>query len=177
MIVLDTEPAGVSAALFAVCIPAAVFLALLDLGLSCLLAVGRPADYAVTLAVAPWLYPVVLGLAAVFTTLDVGATIVAWLVASAGAGLLAVIVAGRALGFGRPSRSLLAEVLPFGFRAWLGGLAGSLNFRLDQVLMGFLASTAALGLYAVAVNVSEVVLYVPVGGGRASRPVRRAGSP
>ena len=44
---------------------------------------------------------------------------------------------------------------------WIGSLARFLNFRLDQVLMGFIATEAALGTYAVAVNASEVLLYLP----------------
>ena len=49
----------------------------------------------------------------------------------------------------------------FGVRAWVGSLSTFLNFRLDQVIMGAISSNAALGVYAVAVNASEVELYVP----------------
>jgi O-antigen/teichoic acid export membrane protein len=49
----------------------------------------------------------------------------------------------------------------FGLRAWPGHLALFLNFRLDQLLMGFLATEAALGFYAVAVNASEVLILLP----------------
>ena len=49
----------------------------------------------------------------------------------------------------------------YGARAWLGGLAHLLNARVDQVLLGLLASQAALGTYAVAVNASEVLFYLP----------------
>ena len=45
--------------------------------------------------------------------------------------------------------------------ARIGSLSRFLNFRVDQILMGFLASEAALGIYAVAVNASEVLLYLP----------------
>lgn len=39
-----------------------------------------------------------------------------------------------------------------------------LLYRVDQVLLGFLASSGDLGLYVVAVNLSEVLQYVPVVG-------------
>ena len=161
MIAVGAEPDGVSAALFAVCIPGAAALALMDLGLSYMVAVGRTFDYTITVAVSPWLYPVLLALVAAFGTINVASTVAVWFVGSAASGVLALLISGRALGVGALDRALLAEVVPFGFRAWLGGLAGSLNFRIDQVLMGFLATEAALGIYAVAVNVSEVVLYIP----------------
>ena len=45
--------------------------------------------------------------------------------------------------------------MSFGLRAWVGTLSRFLNFRVDQILMGFLASEAALGIYAVAVNASQ----------------------
>jgi O-antigen/teichoic acid export membrane protein len=49
-------------------------------------------------------------------------------------------------------------LLGFGLRIWLGSLTGVLLARLDQVLMTPLSSTYQLGLYAVAVNIGEVVL-------------------
>ena len=67
----------------------------------------------------------------------------------------------RARRCSRPEPGLLVEAVRFGSRAWVGSLARFLNFRTDQILMGFLASEAALGVYAVAVNASEVLLYLP----------------
>lgn len=49
-------------------------------------------------------------------------------------------------------------VLGYGARAWFGTLAGAAVMRLDQVLMVPLSSPAQLGLYAVAVTVSELPL-------------------
>jgi O-antigen/teichoic acid export membrane protein len=43
----------------------------------------------------------------------------------------------------------------------VGSLSTLLNFRFDQVIMGAISTNAALGIYAVAVNASEVELYVP----------------
>ena len=53
----------------------------------------------------------------------------------------------------------------------MGSLARFLNFRTDQILMGFIATEAALGFYAVAVNVSEVLLYLPSSAATALLPL------
>lgn len=53
-----------------------------------------------------------------------------------------------------PVRTLLS----YGSRIWLGSLSGILLARIDQVLMTPLGGLYALGLYAVAVNIAEVVL-------------------
>ena len=67
----------------------------------------------------------------------------------------------RREGLGRPSFGLLRETISFGVRAWLGTLADSLGFRIDQILLALIASEAALGFYVVAVNLSEILLYFP----------------
>lgn len=48
----------------------------------------------------------------------------------------------------------------YGTRAWLGSVAGILLMRIDQLLILPLSGPAQLGLYAVAVNVSEVPLII-----------------
>ena len=72
---------------------------------------------------------------------------------------------------GLPDRRLLVEEIGFGLRLWVGSLARFLNFRTDQILMGFLTTEAALGFYAVAVNVSEVLLYLPSSAATALLPL------
>ncbi|WP_255770744.1 oligosaccharide flippase family protein [Pseudarthrobacter sulfonivorans] len=52
----------------------------------------------------------------------------------------------------------IKRLLGYGSRIWLGSLSGILLARIDQVLMTPLGGTYALGLYAVAVNIAEVVL-------------------
>jgi len=52
-------------------------------------------------------------------------------------------------------------MLRFGSRAWAGSLSTLLNARSDQILMAFIATQTALGIYAVAVNASELLLYIP----------------
>jgi O-antigen/teichoic acid export membrane protein len=49
-------------------------------------------------------------------------------------------------------------ILSYGLRIWVGALSGILLVRLDQVLITPLSGVAELGLYAVAVNVADVIL-------------------
>lgn len=67
-----------------------------------------------------------------------------------------------ALGGQRPAPGASAAVplLAYGSRSWIGSLSGVLLSRLDQLLMIPLSSAAELGLYAVAVNISEITLIV-----------------
>lgn len=51
-----------------------------------------------------------------------------------------------------------ARLLSFGMRMWLGSLAGILLSRLDQLLITPLSTVEELGIYVVAVAVSEMVL-------------------
>jgi O-antigen/teichoic acid export membrane protein len=61
--------------------------------------------------------------------------------------------------------------LQFGVRAWAISASRFLNFRADQILMAFLTTQAALGVYAVAVNASETLLYLPFAIGSAIVPI------
>ena len=58
-----------------------------------------------------------------------------------------------------PDRRLLRESIAFGVRAWIGTLSSAFNERVDQILVALIASEAALGLYATAVNGFEILLY------------------
>jgi O-antigen/teichoic acid export membrane protein len=61
------------------------------------------------------------------------------------------ILRGRKLSFDPP---VIREGIPFGLKAWLGGLASLSNTRVDQLLMITLVSPRQLGLYAVAVSLA-----------------------
>src|SRR4029450_10672935 len=89
--------------------------------------------------------------------------------------LLFCLASARGIGFGRPDLSLLRQAIRFGLRAWSGGLAHFLNARVDQIIMGLIASEAALGIYAVAVNGSEGLFYVPSGVAGALLPAAPGG--
>src|SRR5918999_792731 len=120
---------------------------------------------------APWLYAGALLLAAAGPGLTVPRAVAIWVVFNAVWALFLLVASARGLGLVRPNGPLLRESLAFGVRSWAGGLARFLNFRLDQILMGFLASEATLGIYAVAVNGAEVLLYLPAAVSSALVPV------
>jgi len=52
------------------------------------------------------------------------------------------------------------QMLGYGWRVWIGSLSGILLSRLDQILLNPLAGERELGLYVVAVNISDVTLIV-----------------
>jgi O-antigen/teichoic acid export membrane protein len=117
--------------------------------------------YARVLAAGPWAYAVLLGGLWFTSGLTVGRAVTAWVLAQGVAAVVLCFTAARGIGFGRPDRRLMGESIRFGVRAWLGGLARLLNARVDQLLLGVLATQAVLGTYAVAVNASEVLFYLP----------------
>jgi O-antigen/teichoic acid export membrane protein len=128
---------------------------------SILLGCRRMRQLALRIACGGWVSALLLGALALGPGLSVRSAAIAWVVAQA---LVAITIhrpALRALGRARPSSELLGESLRFGSRAWLGTLSVNLNARLDQVIMGLIASQAALGIYAIAVNASELLLYLP----------------
>lgn len=122
---------------------------------------GRFRAYTRVLAVAPWLYAALLGLEWTRGTLTVAAALGAWVFAQSAPTVLLWISCFRDAGVGRPDRRLLDEAVGFGLRAWAGGLAYLLNARVDQIIVGVIASEATLGVYAVAVNGSEVLYLLP----------------
>jgi O-antigen/teichoic acid export membrane protein len=157
----DERPAGVGAPELAILAGATLVSALGESGYFFLLGTDRLKAVALITATASWVYP--LFLLALWST--VGLTVlraaIAWTAAES---LRAAAYLGQALRgvtLARINLRLIAEAVSFGLRAWVGSLARFLNFRTDQILMGFLASEAALGVYAVAVNASEVLLYLP----------------
>ncbi len=85
----------------------------------------------------------------------------AWVAAHVTWGALLAATGARTDGLRLPDLRLLAESVRFGARAWLGSVSLFLNARLDQILVGLIASEAALGLYAVAVNAGEILLFLP----------------
>ena len=140
-------------------------------GASFLQGCSRFRAYSRWLAAGPWLYAVLVTGAWAAWGLSVDVAAIAWVTAQAVPAVVVCGVAARGTGYGRPDLRLLAETLRFGARAWLGGIAHLLNARVDQVLVGLLASQAALGTYAVAVNASEVLFYLPSAVSTALLPV------
>ena len=122
---------------------------------------SRFREYTRVLAGAPWLYALLLALSWRLGGITVDRALVAWLIAQGAAAAVLWVLCVQTAGAARPDLRLLREAIAFGLRAWLGGLAYLLNARVDQLLLGVLAGEAVLGVYAVAVNASEVLFYVP----------------
>ncbi|OPZ86703.1 MAG: Polysaccharide biosynthesis protein [bacterium ADurb.Bin429] len=100
------------------------------------------------------------------------------LVVAAQTGLIGAMIAsvsgfavGIALGFAmllrlpggrpRPRFDLLPEIIRFSAMLYISNLAMSLNYRLDALLVFFLLGSAPAGLYAIAVTIGEMMLYLP----------------
>ena len=165
------RPDGVSVTAVAA-IPAGSLVGALGLaGAAFLQGCSRFRPYARVVATGPWLYALLVGASWAGPGLTVDRAAAAWVVAQSVPALVLCLIASREAGVGRPDARLLGEALRFGLRAWLGGLAHLLNARVDQVLMGLIATQAALGTYAVAVNASEMLFYLPSAVGTALLPV------
>jgi O-antigen/teichoic acid export membrane protein len=161
LVLSDARPAGIGRTELSVLVLGIPATALAAAGQAFLLGCSRFGQQAVITAVVPWVYALALvtvwigpGLSVVNAGLIWGATMMVSAI-----GLL--LASARGVGLGRPSQPLIRESVTFGLRAWVGTLAGLMNARVDQVLMGFLATEAALGIYSIAVNGSEVLLYLP----------------
>ena len=109
----------------------------------------------------PWLYASLVALTWVIFGLSVTGAILAWTGSAIFTAALCIAATLPIAGLGRPSWRLLRATARFGIRVWARGLAVFANARIDQVIMGLIASEASLGIYAVAVNAGEVALYIP----------------
>ena len=157
----DIRPAGIGGPELAVIALATIVSALGDSGYVVLLGGNRLRAVAVVTASASWLYALILAVLWATVGLSVLRAALAWTAAEGIRAVAFILQSRHGLERIRPRLDLLLEAIRFGSRAWVGSLARFLNFRTDQLLMGFLASEAALGIYAVAVNGSEVLLYLP----------------
>jgi O-antigen/teichoic acid export membrane protein len=161
LLLAGDRPVGLGRPELALLVAGTLASALVEAGAAFLLGCGRIRRLAYITATASWVYPVLLAAVWAISGLTVAGAALAWLATE-------VLRAGRLLRDSAigvdvvgPRLGLLVEEVRFGVRAWVGSFARFLNFRIDQILMGLLASEAALGIYAVAVNASEVLLYLP----------------
>jgi O-antigen/teichoic acid export membrane protein len=119
----------------------------------------------------PWVYAGLLLAVSLTRGLTVVASVTCWVACFGAAALGLIAIAVRSVGLGRPDARLFQSSLHFGLRAWPINTSRFLNFRVDQILMGFLATKAALGIYSVAVSASEALLYLSYAIGSAIVPV------
>ena len=59
------------------------------------------------------------------------------------------------------NRDLARGMLSFGGKSYLQTLASTLHFRIDQYMIGYLLDPTQVGLYAVAVNLTNLLLKIP----------------
>ena len=171
ILVIGIHPAGLEYSQLLPLSLAILASGLVDAGYAFLLGLGRITELATLSAIGPWIYASLVAVTSIWLGLTATRAMVAW---ALGHALWATILLAGSLRHTRPAaadRVLLRSTLVFGLRAWVGGLSRFLNFRLDQILMGFLATEAALGIYAVSVNASEVLLILPGSAAAATIPM------
>jgi O-antigen/teichoic acid export membrane protein/glycosyltransferase involved in cell wall biosynthesis len=177
LLIPEPRPAGVGLSELIILVPGAVGIAITDACGLFLSGCKRFVARAVTNATAPWIYAVVLAVVTSTIGLTVERAAIGWAVAMVGGGLITMAVSVRFAGLARPDRPLLSQLLRLGLRLWIGTLTSFLNLRIDQLLMGFISTKATLGIYAVAVNAAEVLLYFPTAIGEALFPFLAVGQP
>lgn len=171
------RPAGVGAPELAILAVATIASALSEGAAGFLLGCSRLRSLALITATVSWIYPALLAMIALVGELTVKRAALAWLAGESWRAYLLLRRSSLGVAPSRPDLTLLRSAVSFGLRAWVGTLSRFLNFRVDQILMGFLASEAALGIYAVAVNASEALLYLPAATAAALVPVVAGGDP
>jgi O-antigen/teichoic acid export membrane protein len=161
-LVPSARPNGVGAVELWILAASILAACLADAGYRFMLGCSRFRTHALVTAVTSWMYPLLaVALWAAFgLTVALGTAIWAATQAMRAAALFWVAIRTEG-GLGRPNLGLLHETISFGVRAWVGTLADSLGFRIDQILLALIASETALGFYVVAVNLSEILLYFP----------------
>jgi O-antigen/teichoic acid export membrane protein len=124
------------------------------------------ADYGFTVANVAWLAgplttAICNGTLAALGAITVAGAFAAWVLGqSLGVLLLCISIAHHA-GFGRPDATLAKRSASFGARAHVGRLMEVGNYRGDQWLLGATWGPHELGLYSIAVAVSDVLAYLP----------------
>jgi O-antigen/teichoic acid export membrane protein len=156
---LHAEPAGTNRTHLAILMAGIVAASLVDDNF--LIGCGRLREAAAISASGGWLYAGALVAALATVGLSVESATLAWVAAHLTWGAVLAVVGLRTSGLGLPSPRLLAESVRFGSRAWAGNVSQFLNARLDQIIVGLIASNVTLGLYAVAVNGAEILLFLP----------------
>jgi O-antigen/teichoic acid export membrane protein len=148
-----------------------VFAAVASAAYAFLVGCERWRPLALVSAVSPWLYAALLMLAWANHALGIRLSLEIWIAYYVVWSAALLAVGTREARLGRPSWPLLKQGLGFGVRSWVGSVTPLLNSRADQVLMGFIASQATLGVYVVAVNASEILLILPEAAAAALLPV------
>ena len=160
LLATGARPAGITAIIMGSVLVGTVANAIYETTGAFLVACGRTRTAATTSLIQPW--GLVIGLVAAHasTRLTPSVAVVCWTAPLVLQCIRQVFYAWRDSGIARPDFDEIRVSLRFGFPAWVGGISTFVNYRLDQVLMGFISTASQLGLYAVGVNASEILLYV-----------------
>jgi O-antigen/teichoic acid export membrane protein len=171
------RPSGLGGVELAALAASVLAATLADAGYKFVLGCSRFRLHALVTTTSSWMYAVVI--AGVWAAFGLTTARAAFAWAATHAFRAIVLFSASALGVGlrAPALSLLRESMRFGLRAWVGTLADALNYRVDQIIVAVIASEAALGIYAVAVNASEVLLYLAGGVAPALMPVIAGSAP
>lgn len=153
------RPPGLGADELVILGAAMVASGLADAGYMFVLGCSRFRLHALVTVTTAWLYAAAITLVAVTTGLTVASAAVIWIASQAVKAAVLLGAGVRAEGLAAPDLRLLRESVAFGVRAWIGTLSSAFNERVDQILVALIASEAALGLYATAVNGFEILLY------------------
>ena len=122
---------------------------------------GRFRPYSYVQASLPWGYAAALAVVDLTAGLTIVRALAIWTAVEAVAGVTLLSAGASETGWSRPDMGVLRDSVRFGTRAWIGSLSQLLNARTDQIITGIISTGAVLGVYAVAVNASEVLYYLP----------------
>jgi O-antigen/teichoic acid export membrane protein len=172
----SVRPSGLGDAELAALAVSVVAATLADAGYKFVLASSRFRLHARVTMSTSWLYAALVATLWAAFGLTAARAAFAWAAVHAVRAAVLLVASALEVGVRLPGLALFKDSLAFGVRAWVGSLADNLNFRVDQILVALLASEATLGIYAVAVNGFEVLLYLPGGAATALLPLV-AGSP
>ena len=96
-------------------------------------------------------------------TSPITAAVGSWIVGQVAGAVGAIVLSIRAFGIVTPSQQLLpfGDLFRYGLPAHGGNLADVATFRLDSLILAASVGAADLGIYAAAINLAEVLLYIP----------------
>ena len=170
-LVPSLRPAGLGSAELAALGVSVIAVTFADAGYKFVLASSRFRLHARVTMTTSWMYAALIATLWAAFGLTPARAAFAWGSVHAVRALVLLSASALAVGVRAPDLSLFTDCLRFGVRAWVGSLADNLNFRVDQIIVALIASEATLGIYAVAVNAFEVLLYLPGGAATALLPL------
>lgn len=120
---------------------------------------------------------VLLGLLAILGELDIRAIVWIWAASTAFPLTFQLPAVRRSPGLRWPTRSSMGRLVMLGVRYHPGSLALSLILRVDILIAGALVSVGALGIYSLAVTLTELALLAAAATSQVAIQVQVRGSP